>query len=141
MTKQRDSREMALKFLFCQEFAESTAQTLSLKSRLTQFQASFSAPSEVWKFTSQILQAFQSHQEEVDSLIQSHLQNWTLDRVSLADKNLLRIALSEMLYLDTPPKVALNEAIDLGKKYSTSESASFINALLDRVLDEKGLLE
>lgn len=136
MTKQRDSREMALKFLFCQEFAVEGAGVLSLREKLTMFQTSFKAQEAVWKFTWDILNGFESNRSEIDEKIQTNLVNWNLQRLSITDRNILRIAIAEMLFLDTPPKVALNEAVDLGKKYSTQEASAFINGLLDNILNK-----
>ena len=135
MIKQRDSREMALKFLFCQDLSEPTEDVLSLRSKLTKFQQSFKAQEPVWKFTFEILEVLEQNKSSIDEKIQSNLVGWTLDRISITDRNILRIALAEMFYLDTPPKAVINEAIELTKKYSTKESASFVNGLLDKVLN------
>lgn len=134
LNKQRDSREMALKFLFCQEFAPEENMNLSLREKLTMFQTSFKAPEGVWKFTWEILNAYDANKADIDEKIKTHLINWQLDRLSITDRNILRIAIAEMLFAETPPKVALNEAVDLGKKYSTEDSSAFINGLLDKVL-------
>jgi N utilization substance protein B len=127
---------MALKFLFCQEFSLPEEENLSLKEKITKFQSSFKAPSSVWSFTRDLLEALNLNIKDVDQKISSHLVGWTLDRISITDRNILRLALTEMLFLDTPAKVAINEAVDLTKKYSTKESASFINGLLDKVFNE-----
>ncbi len=136
MIKQRDSREMALKFLFCQEFASPESAALSLRGKLTMFQNSFKAQEDVWKFTWDLLNGFESNCDSIDAKIKSNLVNWSIERLSITDRNILRIAIAEMLFLDTPPKVAINEAVDLGKKYSTKESAAFINGVLDSILTE-----
>lgn len=135
--KQRDSREMALKFLFCQEFAPDENQVLSLREKMTLFQNSFKAPELVWKFTWQILLAFDENKDSIKNKIEANLVNWKIDRLSITDRNIIRIAIAEMLYLETPPKVALNEAVDLGKKYSTKESSAFINGLLDSIMNKE----
>ncbi len=134
MIKQRDGREMALKFLFCQEFAPPENAGLSLWEKLTMFQNSFKAQEPVWKFTWKILLGFEVNQEAIDKKIKNNLVNWSIKRLSITDRSILRVALTEMLFLDTPPKVAINEAVDLSKKYSTKESSAFINGLLDTVL-------
>lgn len=135
MTTQREGREMALKFLFCQDF-DISEQKLPLANLITQFQTSFNAPREVWTHMREILEAYTAHQEEVLAQIQSHLDlSWSIERLSLTDLNILKIAITEMLFLETPPKAALNEAIDLGKKYSSADSAAFINGILDKVLN------
>lgn len=134
MTKQRDSREMALKFLFCQEFALED-DVLSLREKLTKFQSSFKAPDAVWAFTYDLLEALASNQKDIDEKISTNLVGWTLERLSITDRTILRLAITELLYLETPPKVAINEALDLIKKYSTKESASFVNGILDKLLN------
>ncbi len=75
--------------------------------------------------------------EDIDHYVERLAENWTLQRIAVVDKNILRIAIAEVEYLpDIPVKVAINEAIELAKKYSTLESASFVNGILDRVLKE-----
>jgi N utilization substance protein B len=70
----------------------------------------------------------------IDSKIKSHADNWELDRMALIDKNLMRIAIAEMLYFpDVPPKVSINEAIEIAKQYSTDKSGKFVNGILDAV--------
>lgn len=130
---------MALKFLFCQEFASEEEHILSVREKLTKFQNSFKAPNEVWKFTFELLETLNLNLETVDQHIKSNLVGWTLDRLSITDRNILRLAITEMLHLDTPPKAAINEAVDLTKKYSTKESAAFVNGLLDNLLSSENL--
>ncbi len=70
----------------------------------------------------------------IDSKIKSHADNWELDRMAIIDKNLMRIAIAEMLYFpDVPPKVSINEAIEIAKQYSTDKSGKFVNGILDAV--------
>ncbi len=73
--------------------------------------------------------------EETDEIISRHTKNWDLSRIALIDRLLLRIAICEMLaFEDIPPKVSINEAIEVAKRYSTSKSGKFINGVLDAVL-------
>ena len=139
MTKQRDSREMALKFLFCQEFSAPEENILSVREKLTKFQNSFKAQAEVWKFTFELLDNLDQNKEAVDEHIKKNLIGWSLDRLSITDRNILRLAITEMIYLETPPKAAINEAVDLTKKYSTKESSAFVNGLLDNLLNSENL--
>jgi len=75
--------------------------------------------------------------EAIDEYIVKVAQNWKLDRIAIVDKNVLRMAICEIMYLpDIPMKVAINEAVELAKKYSTFESASFVNGILDKVFHE-----
>jgi N utilization substance protein B len=77
------------------------------------------------------------HRQEIDRLIEERSENWRLNRMTIIDRNILRIAIFELLYCgDIPPKVTLNEAIDLGKRYGSEESGSFINGILDRIQNE-----
>ncbi len=77
--------------------------------------------------------------EEIDKYISSLATNWKLERIAVVDKNILRMAITEVQYMpDVPVKVAVNEAIELAKTFSTLESASFVNGILDRVLHDKG---
>lgn len=76
--------------------------------------------------------------KKIDNQIVRLATNWTLERIAIVDKNILRMAICEAEYMpDIPLKVAINEAIELAKKYSTFDSASFVNGILDRVLHER----
>ncbi len=73
--------------------------------------------------------------ETADEIISSHTKNWDISRIALIDRLLLRMAICEMLaFEDIPPKVSINEAIEVAKRYSTSKSGKFINGILDAVL-------
>ena len=87
-----------------------------------------------------IAEVFHKHNKEIDDVIQKYAKNWDLGRLVKMDKDILRIAISELLYIkDTPVKVAVDEALELSKKYSTDESASFINGILAKVIVDYGL--
>ena len=76
----------------------------------------------------------------IDEIISDAAQNWHLRRMALVDRNILRMATYEMLYAaDIPAKVSINEAIELGKRFSTQQSGSFINGILDRIRRERDL--
>jgi N utilization substance protein B len=130
---------MALKFLFCQEFAAPEESVLSVREKLTKFQNSFKAQAEVWKFTFKLLEALDQNKVVIDEQIKKNLVGWSLDRLSITDRNILRLAITEMFHLETPPKAAINEAVDLTKKYSTKESSAFVNGLLDSLLSSENL--
>lgn len=79
-----------------------------------------------------------SHKAELDEKIKDRISNWEMNRVALIDKLLLRIALCEILFFpDIPPKVSINEAIEIAKIFSTAGSGKFINGILDAVLTEE----
>jgi len=88
-------------------------------------------------FSERIVLGVLKHCKEIDHLIERYSENWRLDRMTLIDRNILRMAIFELLYCEeVPPKVTLNEAIDLGKRYGNEESGSFINGILDRIQNE-----
>ncbi|MBQ3818854.1 transcription antitermination factor NusB [bacterium] len=87
-----------------------------------------------------IVETFHKHSQEIDDTIQKYAKNWDLGRLVKMDKDILRIATVELLYIkDTPVKVVVDEALELSKKYSTDESASFINGILAKVIVDNGL--
>ena len=95
---------------------------------------------EVLVFAQALLDGTLARQPEIDELIAVAAQNWQLRRMAIVDRNILRMAVYEMLYVDDiPAKVSINEAIELGKRFSTQQSGSFINGILDRVRRERRL--
>lgn len=95
---------------------------------------------EVKEYTENIIKMYQKHSQEIDGLIKKYAIGWDFDRLVKMDKDILRIAISEILYIkETPVKVAVDEAVELAKKYSTDDSSSFINGLLAKVIVECGV--
>ena len=94
----------------------------------------------VKEYAIKIAETFRKNNKEIDELIQKYSSGWDFDRLVKMDKDILRIALSELLYIkETPMKVIVDEAVELAKKYSTDDSASFINGILAKIVVEKGL--
>ena len=89
-----------------------------------------SAGSDSTSFAGDLASGAYSKKEEIDALIKKYAKDWSLDRISRVDRNILRIALYELAYTTTPPQIIINEAIELAKKYSSSEAAKFINGVL-----------
>ncbi len=93
---------------------------------------------EVKNYVIQIANTFKENSQEIDSLIQKFAHGWDIDRLVKIDKDILRIAIAELLFIDEAPvKVVVDEALELAKKYSTDDSSSFINGILGKVIDEK----
>jgi transcription antitermination factor NusB len=85
-------------------------------------------------FALRLVQGVRDRWEELDATIRSVAQNWDIGRMAVIDRNVLRLATYELLFCrDIPPKVAINEAIELGKRYSTANSGAFINGILDKI--------
>jgi N utilization substance protein B len=130
--KRRKSREFALQVLYQLEITKQDALQAMVRSR-----KNFSPEEAEDEFAKRIVIGVLERRQEIDRLIEERSENWRLDRMTAIDRNILRIALFELLYCsEIPPKVTINEAIDLGKRYGSEESGSFINGILDRIQNE-----
>ena len=95
---------------------------------------------DVKNYAIKIAQCYQENHEEIDSNIDKYSEGWDFDRLVKMDKDILRIALSELLFIkETPMKVVVDEAIELAKKYSTDDSANFINGVLAKAIVDNGI--
>jgi len=102
--------------------------------------ATLDSQNEVKNYTIAIAEFFQKNYKEVDELIQKYAKNWNLERLVKMDRDILRIAIVELLYVkDAPMKVVVDEALELAKKYSTDDSSAFINGILAKVIVDYGL--
>ena len=132
MRRRRKSREFALQALYQLNITKQDVTAL-----LAQFQEHFLPDEEADEFLRRLVLGVLEHCKELDRLIERYSENWRLDRIDVIDRNILRMALFELLYCeDIPPKVTINEAIDLGKRYGSENSGSFINGILDRIQNE-----
>ena len=83
-------------------------------------------------FAQTLLEGVIQHRDAIDTAISKHVRNWSMDRLSVVDRNVLRIAVFELLYLDDiPPAVTINEAIEIAKQFGDDESGGFVNGILD----------
>ena len=88
-------------------------------------------------FADPLIRGTLEHREELDAQINKYAKNWSLHRMAVVDRNVLRLAIYEMLHrLDIPPIVSINEAVDIAKKFSTEDSGKFVNGILDKVKGE-----
>ena len=87
-------------------------------------------------FVNEAVLFISSHQKELDKMANKYMKNWTIDRLSKVDRAIISLAIYELLYTDTPNVVAINEAIELSKKYSDDKIVKLINAVLDKIRDE-----
>ncbi len=93
---------------------------------------------EIRSFATKLVTGTSENLSSIDALLRKHADNWDLNRMAAVDRNILRFATYELLFLDEiPPKVTINEAIEIAKKYSTQDSGRFVNGILDRIKDEK----
>ena len=129
MGKRRRSRELAIKVLFDLEYTRDDPVTA-----FDTVCENFGAPEEIKAFSRELVIGICAHLEEVDDLIVEASKNWRLERIAKVDRSILRLAVYELLCRDDiPPKVSLNEAVDLGNKFGTEESGAFINGVLDKI--------
>ncbi len=132
--KRRKAREVALQALYAIEIGGG-----ELPSILNYLFSSNELGEETKSFVIDLSQKAFSHKEEIDKLIGRMAKHWELRRIATVDRNILRLAICEIFWFpDIPPKVSINEAIELAKKYSTRESGRFVNGILDSVAKESG---
>ncbi len=125
--KRRLAREYALQMLFQRDFIES-------EEELAVFWEGKDVDPEVREFANRIARGTLKNLNEIDEAIKASAEHWVLERMAAVDRNILRAGAYELLYRDDIPRaVAINEAIEIAKKFSSSESASFINGILDRI--------
>lgn len=134
MGKRRSGRELAFRLLFQMDVGGGTPAEVFEVAR----EAS-DASSEVWLFAAQVARGTWEKRDEIDPIIERFASGWTLERMANADRNLLRMALYEILFRpEIPPSVSVNEAVELAKEYSTAESSRFLNGILGAFLRERG---
>ena len=157
MGKRREARERAVQFLFqhdlnppedlgaaLEQFWESQrgAAIAEEKSTASWGQAVELPPptadeAAVRLFADPLIRGVLEHRERCDEVIKTHARNWDLHRIATVDRNILRLAIYEMLYRDDiPPVVSINEAVDIAKKFSTQDSGKFVNGILDKFKGE-----
>jgi N utilization substance protein B len=102
--------------------------------RATFWKAGDPVEPEVRGFAEDLFRAAVAHREEIDALIVAHSQHWRLERMAAVDRNLLRMAVGEMLaFKGTPFPIVINEALEIGRRYSAPESITFLNGVLDSI--------
>jgi N utilization substance protein B len=139
MGKRRSSRELTLKFLYQSEMNKG-----NIEEQMKIFIERNSSHGEVEDFMESLVKSIYKEMEEIDKIIQECSDNWILERMTVIDRNILRMGTCELLFdFLTPPKVVINEAIDIAKKYGNEDSPEFINGILDKIykkIEHKGIL-
>jgi len=125
----RRARELALALLYELEFHPGREQ-----EHLAAFWQDHAAPAGARAYAEALARGVVTHRETLDHLIATHTEHWTLERMPLVDRNILRLAAYELLHEgDVPERVAIDEAIELAKAYAGEDSSRFVNAVLDRI--------
>ena len=139
MGTRRKARELAMQALFYMDMRSDFSE-----ATFGRFCANFAPKPDVRPYFLRLVRGVLRSQTELDALIERFSENWSLGRMSGVDRNVMRIAVYEMVCCrDIPAKVSINEAVDIGKKFGTEESGAFINGIVDsiRAADEAGELQ
>ena len=132
MRKRTRARECALKILYSLDITKQ-----DLETRLSDFWQNNQEETEVKDFADLLIKGTIENLERIDSLISKYAKNWEISRMAFVDRNILRLASYELLFLkDIPPKVSINEAVELAKRYSGEDSSKFVNAILDKIKNQ-----
>jgi N utilization substance protein B len=140
MSKRREGREAATQFLFQADLNDTPAAELAVAFWQMRADEKKEAPAaRVRAFAEELIAGVTAHRAEIDERIKACLVNFELGRLAAVDRNVLRVAIYELLYsLDVAPVIIINEAIEVAKKFGTEKSGAFINGVLDRVKSEVG---
>ena len=157
MGKRREARERAVQFLFqhdlnppedmdraLEEFWQTQRAAVIAEEKgpatwgqPTELPAPTTEEAEMRLFAEPLIRGAIEHRDAIDQQIVKHAKNWDLHRIATVDRNIMRLAIYEMLYRqDIPPVVSINEAVDIAKKFSTQDSGKFVNGILDKVKGE-----
>jgi N utilization substance protein B len=135
MGNRRKARVLALQIIYQHDIASRPLDDI-LRSF---WESQGLPPPEVRTFAEDLAAGVRDHLEEIDALASEYSSHWDLDRMAAVDRNILRLAVYELIYRgDIPPKVTINEFVEIAKKFSTGDSGSFVNGVLDRIYQERG---
>jgi N utilization substance protein B len=138
MGSRRKARECALQMLFAADFADAVPEEV-LKTYWAELDDSETEES-AREFATRLAAGTLAHLEALDERIRSRAEHWRIPRMAIVDRNILRLAVYEFLYEPTPRTVAINEALEIARRFSTYEATQFINGILDAIkrdLDEQ----
>ena len=128
--KRKRSRDIAMELLFSMEISKNSYEE-TIECFVEDYEMDLKTID--LEYIKEVMKSVVDHKEEIDEIIKNSLINWTIDRVSKVNLTIVRLAIAEMLYInDVPEVVAINEAIELTKKYSDDKSVSFVNGALDK---------
>lgn len=131
MSSRRKARELALQLFFQYDLNQFAPRDL-----IDLFWKVHPSDTENRNFAEFLFSNFLEHNSQIDSLISRHAEHWRLERMAVVDRNILRMAVIEFLYAETPKVVVIDEAIEIARRFSTEESTQFVNGLLDAIRQE-----
>jgi len=130
MRKRTKAREYALQILYAVDITKDDPEDCVRRF----WEGNEESSGEVKKFAAGLVLGVSDNKKEIDEMIAKYATNWQLDRMAVIDRNVLRFAAYELLYAkDIPPKVSINEAIDIAKKFGGPDSGKFVNGILDKI--------
>ena len=129
MARRTRAREVALQVLYQDDLNPSHASADEERFVSGRLQAP-----ELIEFAGSLIAGVRRNRTELDHLLSQTADHWSLERMAATDRNVLRLGAFEILYADTPGRVAINEAVELAKRFGTRQSAQFVNGILDRLL-------
>jgi N utilization substance protein B len=132
MSRRSRAREVALQVLFQDDLNPGANPATADAFVRTRLQLE-----ELVEFARSLIAGVRRNRAELDGLLARTADNWGLDRMAATDRNVLRLGAFEILFTDTPDRVAINEAVELAKRFGSSHSAQFVNGILDRFLNDK----
>jgi len=133
MSRRSRAREIVLQLLYQDDLNSDQAEDVRLKF----LNGRLKYDAKLVRFARSLLDGVEQHQDQIDRALELTARNWRLSRMSATDRNVMRMGAYEILFGDTPDRVALNEAIELAKRYGTNNSAQFVNGVLDRLMKSK----
>jgi N utilization substance protein B len=137
MRKRSRAREYVLQMLYQLDITSDTQENIFNNFWLDKEHEDVSK--ELKDFSAELLRGVTEHMAEIDAKIRQYADNWQLERMAFVDRNIMRLGSFELLFReDIPPKVSINEAVELAKRYSGPEAGKFVNAILDKIKIEKG---
>ena len=135
MGKRREGREAAVQFLFQDDLNK--ADPAALAAALDEFWKLRESARKTREFASELIRGVLEHQDAIDERICKVTDNYELRRIAPVDRNILRVAIYEMIYAsEVPPVVCINEAIEIAKRFGSEDSGRFVNGILDRLKEE-----
>ncbi len=133
MRERRQARETALRILYAWEVGEWDSAWIPYE-----YMSDACENNEIKSYCRQLVSQIVDNLARIDSVLESYTQNWDFSRICVIDKNILRIAVAELLFLSsTPPRVAIDEALEIAKKFGGDDSNKFVNGVVDAVYREE----
>ena len=133
MSRRSRAREIALQVLYQTDLnpdRQGAQDEAFVRARLANHD-------ELVAFAMSLVAGVMRNRDELDEMLEARSANWSLDRMAATDRNVLRMGAFELLYAETPDRVAINEAVELSRRFGSAQSSQFVNGLLDRLLKDK----